>query len=424
MPLTVVGINHRSAPVAVRERVAFGPAVVVQALRDLRNRDGVLEAAIVSTCNRTELYCHLDTSANNSAVNWLLGQPTPGATDLLPFLYELPAEETVRHLLRVACGLDSMVVGEPQILGQLKDAYQRAREAGTAGRLLNKLFQHAFFVAKKVRTDTAIGSSPVSLAFAAVRLAEQIHGDLADKAALLIGAGETIELAANHLHAKGLRRTLIANRSLERAQAIASRFAGYALALQDIPLHLAEADVVISATASTAPVLSADTVKVAMASRRRRPMFLVDLAVPRDIDALAAKLEDVYLYTIDDLKAVVEESLRTRMNAVPQAQEIIDTESRRFLNWLRQGDAVQTLRALRTHVETLRDETLIKASRQLELGISPQEALHYLASTLASKLLHAPTVRLKEAGAEGDEEFIRTVASLFDLKDKSQDSSD
>jgi len=422
MPLAVVGINHRSAPVAVRERVAFGPATVVQALRDLRGRGGVLEAAIVSTCGRTELYCHLDTSANSSAVTWLLAQPTPDATDLTPFLYQLPADEAVRHLLRVACGLDSMVVGEPQILGQLKDAYQSAREAGTAGRLLNKLFQHAFFVAKKVRTDTAIGTSPVSLAFAAVRLAEQIHGDLADKSALLIGAGEMIELAANHLRAKGLRRTLIANRSLERAQAIASRFAGYALALQDIPLHLAEADVVISATASTAPVLHADTVRVAMMSRLRRPMFLVDLAVPRDIDARTAELEDVYLYTLDDLKAVIEESLRTRMSAVPQAQEIIDTESRRFLDWLRQSDAVETLRALRRHVETLRDETLMKASRQLDLGVPPREALQFLASTLTSKLLHAPTVKLKEAGAEGDEEFIGTVVSLFDLTNKGEDS--
>ncbi|MGQ0658540.1 MAG: glutamyl-tRNA reductase [Chromatiales bacterium] len=418
MPLTVVGINHKSAPVAIRERVAFGPAALPQALRDLRACPGVLEAAILSTCNRTELYCNLDTPANDRAVAWLLAQPALGATELSPYLYRLLEQEAVRHLLRVACGLDSMVVGEPQILGQLKDAYHSARAAGAVGRLLNKLFQHAFFVAKKVRTDTAIGSSPVSVAFAAVRLAQQIHGDLADKTALLIGAGEMIELAANHLQAKGLRRLLVANRSLERAQGIAARFAACALPLHDIPLHLAEADVVIASTASPDPILNTEAVSTAMGSRHRRPMLLVDIAVPRNIETRVGELEDIYLYTIDDLQAVIAENLRTRLSAVSQAQEIIDTEAQQLVDWMQRGDAVAVLRALRAHGEAVRDETLAKATRRLELGMAPQEVLQFLASTLTNRLIHAPTVRLKEAGPEGREDFIATVLTLFDLKNK------
>ncbi|MEZ5447433.1 MAG: glutamyl-tRNA reductase [Gammaproteobacteria bacterium] len=416
MPLTVIGVNHKHAPVAVRERVAFRPEQLPQALEALRGCAGVTEAAILSTCNRTEIYCHTEGGARERVVDWLVMQPGVGDTDLRPYLYCHDQPETVRHLLRVASGLDSMVLGEPQILGQLKEAYQAAVDHGSIGRLLNRLFQHCFHVAKKVRTDTAIGSSPVSIAFAAVRLAQQIHGDLAGTTAMLIGAGDMIELAANHLYANRLRHLLVANRSLERAQTIASRFGGYALPLQDLPAHLADADIVISSTASPTPILMAETVALALQVRRRKPMFLVDIAVPRDIDPAVSELEDVYLYTIDDLQAVIEENLRSREAAAAQAEQMIDTAAQQFLEWMQQGDAVDMLRTLRSHAEAARDEVLQRALKQLECGTPPQEALQFLANTLTNKLIHTPTVRIKAAATEGREDIIATAADLFELK--------
>jgi glutamyl-tRNA reductase len=415
MPLSIFGINHRSAPISLRERVAFSDADLPAALRDLRATCGVLEAAILSTCNRTELYCVVDVADNVAPVDWLLTHHGAAAHDLRPFLYHHPETEAVRHALRVACGLDSMVLGEPQILGQLKTAYQAASDGGTAGRVLNKLFQHAFHVAKKVRTDTAIGNSPVSVAFAAVRLAQQIHGDLHACTALLIGAGDTVELAAHHLTRQRLGRLLIANRTLERAQGLASRFGGYAMPLADLPRHLAEADIVISSTAARLPVLSRATVAAALQARRHRPMFLVDLAVPRDIEPAVAGLEDTYLYTIDDLQSVITENLRSRQAAALQAQEIIDLETHRFLEWTQQHDAVELLRQLRGRAETVRDELLAKAQQHLQQGTLPTEVLQQLASALTNRLLHAPTVVLKDAGIDGRDDLLRAAAELFDL---------
>lgn len=415
MPLSIFGINHRSAPVSLRERVAFSEADLPAALRGLRAAGGVLEAAILSTCNRTELYCVVDTADNVAPVDWLLAHHRAAAHDLRPFLYHHPETEAVRHALRVACGLDSMVLGEPQILGQLKTAYQTASDSGTVGRVLNKLFQHAFHVAKKVRTDTAIGNSPVSVAFAAVRLAQQIHGDLRACTALLIGAGDTIELTAHHLTCQRLGRLLIANRTLERAQILASRFGGYAMPLTDLPRHLAEADIVISSTAARLPVLSRTMVAGAMQARRHRPMFLVDLAVPRDIEAAVAELEDLYLYTIDDLQTVVTENLRSRQAAAVQAQEIIDLEAQRFLEWLEQRDAVELIQQLRRRAEHECDELLSRALHQLQQGEPPQAALRQLAHALTNRLLHGPTIRLKDAAAEQRDELLHAAAELFEL---------
>lgn len=416
MPLSVFGINHNSAPVDVRERVAVPAADLPHALSSLCQCPGVAEAAILSTCNRTEVYCELDLPDNEQPLEWLLARHNLSGVDLRPYLYHLPEHETVRHLLRVAAGLDSMVLGEPQILGQLKDAYQTATERGSIGRTLNKLFQHAFFVAKKIRTDTAIGTSPVSVAFAAVRLAQQIHGDLAGKTALLIGAGDTIELAANHLAENRLGRMLIANRSLDKAQLLASRFGGFALPLEDISRHLAEADIVISSTASRLPILGRNTVAEAMRVRRRQPMFLVDIAVPRDIDPTVAEVEDVYLYTIDDLRSVIEENMRSRQAAALQAQEIIDLEANHFLEWMQQNDAVAVLRRLREGGESIRDDLLAKALRQIEHGQDPADTLRQLANALTNRLLHTPTVKLKDAAAEGHEELVRAATELFDLQ--------
>jgi glutamyl-tRNA reductase len=416
MPLSVFGINHKSAPVEVREQVAVPATDLPHALTSLCECPGVSEAAILSTCNRTEVYCQLDLQDNEQPLEWLLAHHQLSGVDLRPYLYHLPETETVRHLLRVAAGLDSMVLGEPQILGQLKDAYQMATDRGSIGRTLNRLFQHAFFVAKKIRTDTAIGTSPVSVAFAAVRLAQQIHGDLAGKTALLIGAGDMIELAANHLAENRLGRMLIANRSVDKAQLLASRFGGFALPLEDIPRHLGEADIVISSTAARLPVLGRNTVAEALRARRHQPMFLVDIAVPRDIAPDVAELEDVYLYTIDDLRSVIEENMRSRQAAALQAQEIVDLEANHFLEWMQQHDAVAILRQLRQGSEAIRDEMLAKAVRQIEHGQAPADALRQLANGLTNRLLHTPTVKLKDAGAEGHEELVRAAIELFDLQ--------
>ncbi|MCB1802804.1 MAG: glutamyl-tRNA reductase, partial [Gammaproteobacteria bacterium] len=301
MPLLAIGLNHTTAPVNIRERVTFGPDIIVAALRSLTEVEGVHEAVILSTCNRTELYCHTDPDAQELTRDWLAGFHGLAVEDIAPYLYFHEDRAAVSHLLAVASGLDSLVLGEPQILGQVKNAYKTASDAGRAGKLLTRLFHHTFSTAKQVRTDTAIGDSPVSVAFAAVSLARQIFSDLNEQTALLIGAGETVELAARHLVQNGIGRLIVANRTISRAQDLASQFDAFAIGLTEIPAHLAEADIVIASTASPVPVLGKGTVESALKRRRHRPMFMVDIAVPRDIEPEVGNLEDVYLYTVDDL---------------------------------------------------------------------------------------------------------------------------
>ncbi|WJW75946.1 glutamyl-tRNA reductase [Thiohalobacter sp. IOR34] len=416
MPLIALGINHRTAPVEIRERVAFPPEELEAALRALHGVDSVREAAILSTCNRTELYCLLESGdGGGPVVDWLCDYHHLPAEQLRPYVYHHLDLEAVRHMLRVASGLDSMVLGEPQILGQMKTAFQAASRAGTVDRLLNRLFQHTFSVAKQVRTDTSIGASPVSVAFAAVSLARQIFGDLEQQTALLIGAGETIELAARHLHEQQLGRMIIANRTLERAHGLASEFNAYAIALADIPGHLAEADIIIASTASQEPLLHKAEVKQALKARKHRPMFMVDIAVPRDIDPAVAELDDVYLYTVDDLQAVIEENLRSRQEAALQAEEIVEVQSAHFMGWLRSLDAVSTIRALRGQAERHRQAVLDKARQQLTQGKDPLQVLEFLAHTLTNKLVHAPSDSLRQAGYDGRPELIEAARELFDL---------
>jgi glutamyl-tRNA reductase len=319
-------------------------------------------------------------------------------------------------MLRVASGLDSLVLGEPQILGQMKAAYSTAKQAGTLRSLLDRLFQHTFTVAKQVRTDTAIGSSPVSVAFAAVSLAKQIFADLSGQTALLIGAGETIELAARHLRESGVGRIIIANRTLERAHTLATEVNGFAIGLEDIPGHLAEADVLISSTGSTLPILGKGSVESALKQRRRRPMFMVDIAVPRDIEPEVGSLPDVYLYTVDDLQDVIQENLRSRQDAAHQAEEIIDTQVTHFMGWIRSLDAVDTIRGYREHGEALRNDELQRAQRLLAAGKDPQEVLNQLARALTNKLLHSPCANLRQAGFEGREDLLQAAQELFCLK--------
>lgn len=414
MALIALGLNHQTAPLALRERVAFPADATQPALAELLAEPGVREAAILSTCNRTELYCTVEPGAETVPSGWLHRHHALTGARLDEFLYRHHDADAVRHLFRVATGLESMVLGEPQILGQVKDAYALAREAQALRAPLERLFQNTFAVAKRVRSDTRIGANTVSVAFTAVRLAERVFADLREACVLLIGAGETIELAARHLTDAKVRRLIVANRTLDNAQTLATRFGGYAIALADLGRHLAEADIVIASTASREPVLRRDQVAAAIAARRRRPMFLVDIAVPRDIEASVAELEDVYLYTIDDLHQVIDENLRSRREAALEAEAMIELSVEHFMGWWRAFDVHNPLVDLRRVAEANRDETLAKAQALLARGKSPQEALAFLANTLTNKLLHAPSANLRAAALRGDEELLHAAQRLFD----------
>ncbi|MBS0432887.1 MAG: glutamyl-tRNA reductase [Proteobacteria bacterium] len=413
MPLVALGLNHLTAPVALREQVAFDPEDTPPALGELAAERGVEEALILSTCNRTELYCTVGEGAEDAPLAWLHRHHrlSPGRLD--EFLYRHDGDDAVRHVFRVATGLDSMVLGEPQILGQVKDAWRAAHAAGTLHAPMDRLMQHAFAVAKRVRTDTRIGVAPVSVAFSAVRLVERAFTDLRQACALLIGAGETIELAARHLAERQIRRLIVANRSVDHARALAERFGGYAIPLAELPLHLAEADIVVSATASRVPVLTRAMLDDALRERRRRPMFLLDLAVPRDIEADVAQLPDAFLYGIDDLKQVIDAGQRSRENAAREAEAIIELQVERYLAWRRSSALDQPLRAFRAEAEAQRDQVLARAREMLANGRAPAEALDYLAHTLTGKLLHAPSVRLRDAAETGDQALLDAAARLF-----------
>jgi glutamyl-tRNA reductase len=416
MSLLALGINHKTAPVDVRERVAFTPERIVDALHELSAQAPVTEAAILSTCNRTELYCGLSHDDSGALVEWLSRFHHLPRADLAPYIYAHPDHDAVRHMLRVASGLDSLVLGEPQILGQMKEAYQAASSAGTLGGLLSRLFQHTFSVAKQVRTDTEIGSSPVSVAFAAVSLARQIFGDLGEKTALLIGAGETIELVARHLHQNGIGRMVVANRTAERAHLLASEFGGYAIALEEIPSHLPEADIIISSTASPLPILGKGAVERALKARRHRPMFMVDIAVPRDIEPEVGDLDDVYLYKVDDLRDIIEENIASRREAALQAEEIIESQVTQFMGWLRSLDAVDTIRHYREGADRVSSELLERARRRLANGESAEETLAWLARNLTNKLTHAPTVQMRQAGFDDRGELLDAARELLGIK--------
>ena len=414
--LVTIGINHKTAPVSIREKLAFGPDIVVAALRGLQEQAGIEETVILSTCNRTEIYASLDESKIDAIGDWICSFHGLNRTQLDPYLYAHIDADCVTHLMHVACGLDSLILGEPQILGQVKDAYQVAVAARASGKLLDRLFQHSFNVAKQVRTDTAIGSSPVSVAFAAVNLAKQIFADLSKQTALLIGAGETIELAARHLHQQKIGRIIIANRTIAKAAAIASEFKGFAIGLQDLPAHLAEADIVISSTASPLPILGKGMVESALKARKRQPIFMVDIAVPRDIEAEVGKLDDIYLYTVDDLEEVIEDNKRSRLEAAEQARDIIERQTNEFIEWLGSLDAVTLIHSFRTQAETARDEVLERALRQLDNGKTPAEAMQFLAHTLTNKLIHTPSIKLREASSNGQTDLLEAANKLFEIQ--------
>ena len=415
MTLLAFGINHKTAPVDIREKVAFTPEKIRDALLDLVGRESINEAVILSTCNRTELYCGLDYPANDAILEWLSEYHQLPLETISPYIYAYSDSDAVSHILKVASGLDSMVLGEPQILGQIKEAYVAANQAGALGTQLNRLFQHTFAVAKQVRTDTAIGASPVSVAFAAVSLAKQIFSDLSEHTVMLIGAGETIELVARHLVENNVQRIIVANRTVERANELAKNFDAQAIALKHIPQRLQEADIVISSTASPLPIIGKGMMENITRQRKHRPMFMVDIAVPRDIEPEVAELDDIYLYTVDDLQEVIEENRKSRQEAAMQAEEIISTQVDHFMGWLRSLDAVDAIRAFREQANKHREDVLANARRQLLAGKDPHAVVTELARVLTNKLIHEPSVQMKHAAYHGDQEQLKNACRLLGL---------
>lgn len=422
MPLLAIGLNHQTAPLALRERVAMDGGQLPAALAALSAVPGVQEAALLSTCNRTEIYVQVADGQEAGAAQWLAHHHGLAPATLADYLYEHRDEHAVRHLFRVATGLDSLVLGEPQILGQVKDAWQAARSHRHLRTPLDRLFQQSFTVAKRVRTDTRIGAHPVSVAYAAVRLARQVFSELDRATVLLVGAGDTIELAARHLVDAKVKRLLVANRTLDHAQALASRHGGYALPLTELERHLPEADIVITATASREPVLRRSAVQAALKARRHRPMFLLDLAVPRDIEASVAELSDVYLYTVDDLEQVIEENRASRREAADQAQAIIDLQVEHFMAWWRAQGRQDALKALRSQGEAAREEALARARDQLAAGKPAEEVMALLAHQLTNKLLHGPSTALRQAALDGDLDLLRAAERLYDKTDDAKPS--
>jgi glutamyl-tRNA reductase len=413
MQLFAFGINHVTAPLAVREQVVFHAERLVEALRELVDRRPVQEAAIISTCNRTEVYCN--TEDPRAVVDWMAGYHSLKPQHIEPYLYRLPQEKAVKHAFRVASGLDSMVLGEPQILGQFKQAVRTAQAAGTLGLLLNKLFQRTFAVAKTVRSETEIGAATVSMASAAVGLAQRIYPSISEQNVLFIGAGEMIELCATHFAAQHPRRITFANRTLERAQALADRFAGRAITLNELASQLAAHDIVVSSTASTLPIIGKGLTESALRARKHRPMLMYDLAVPRDIEGEVAALDDVFLYTVDDLGKIAREGLDVRGNAVAQAEVIIENQVSDFMRWLGNRELVPQIRALRDSAERARRHEMERALRRLAKGDDPRAVLEQLSHALAAKLTHAPTHALSHAREEEREQLAQLLSRLYQI---------
>ncbi len=417
MGILAFGINHTTASVDLRGRVAFAPETVIESLQTALAQLQGDEVALLSTCNRTEIYLHGEIS-DTEILNWLAEHKGLDVALLEQCYYCHRDQQAVRHIMCVASGLDSLILGEPQIFGQIKSAYAVGREAGTVSSNLNHVFQSAFAAAKRVRSETAIGQNPVSVAYASVSLAEQIFSSLKDAHALLIGAGETIELVARHLRDKNIGSITVANRTLSRAQKLATDFSADAILLSEIPDYLPRADIVISSTASQLPILGKGAVESALKKRKHRPMFMVDIAVPRDIEPEVEELDDVYLYTVDDLQEVIQDNMRARESAADVAHEIIDEEAHLWTRQKRSLAVVDTIRAFRDSVEKIRDEEVDKALSALQRGQDSASVIATLARNLTNKLMHKPTTRLKQAGEEGSDETIYATHELFGLDTK------
>ncbi|WP_442496581.1 glutamyl-tRNA reductase [Neisseria meningitidis] len=413
MQLTAVGLNHQTAPLSIREKLAFAAAALPKAVRNLARSNAATEAVILSTCNRTELYCVGD---SEEIIRWLADYHSLPIEEIRPYLYALDMQETVRHAFRVACGLDSMVLGEPQILGQIKDAVRVAQEQESMGKKLNALFQKTFSVAKEVRTDTAVGENSVSMASASVKLAEQIFPDIGDLNVLFIGAGEMIELVATYFAAKRPRLMTVANRTLARAQELCDKLGVNAepCLLSDLPAILHDYDVVVSSTASQLPIVGKGMVERALKQRQSMPLFMLDLAVPRDIEAEVGDLNDAYLYTVDDMVNIVQSGKEARQKAAAAAETLVSEKVAEFVRQQQGRQSVPLIRALRDEGEKARKQVLENAMKQLAKGATAEEVLERLSIQLTNKLLHSPTQTLNKAGEE-DKDLVHAVAQIYHL---------
>ncbi|EOF9049192.1 glutamyl-tRNA reductase [Neisseria gonorrhoeae] len=413
MQLTAVGLNHQTAPLSIREKLAFAAAALPEAVRNLARSNAATEAVILSTCNRTELYCVGD---SEEIIRWLADYHSLPIEEIRPYLYTLDMQETVRHAFRVACGLDSMVLGEPQILGQIKDAVRAAQEQESMGAKLNALFQKTFSVAKEVRTDTAVGENSVSMASASVKLAEQIFPDIGDLNVLFIGAGEMIELVATYFAAKNPRLMTVANRTLARAQELCDKLGVNAepCLLSDLPAILHDYDVVVSSTASQLPIVGKGMVERALKQRQSMPLFMLDLAMPRDIEAEVGDLNDAYLYTVDDMVNIVQSGKEARQKAAAAAETLVSEKVAEFVRQQQGRQSVPLIKALRDEGEKARKQVLENAMKQLAKGATAEEVLERLSVQLTNKLLHSPTQTLNKAGEE-DKDLVHAVAQIYHL---------
>ena len=411
MTLLALGLNHQTAPLALRERVAFPADRLVTAVEDLRARLSNLipEGAILSTCNRTEIYVSTSAAQTSTVhlrealLGWLGQHHQVDGSDLDPHLYLRQDGDAVRHAFRVASGLDSMVLGEPQILGQMKDAARAAQSAHALGSNLHQLFQRSFAVAKEVRSSTEIGTQSVSMAAAAVRLCQRVFGDLNGSRVLFVGAGEMIELCATHFAAQHPKQMVVANRTLERAEKLAERFSADTMALADLPSRLETFDIVVSCTASTLPLIGLGLVERALKARRRRPVVMVDLAVPRDIEPEVARLQDVFLYTVDDLGRMVQTNMASRQAAVSQAEAIIETGVASFMGWMQTRQSVPVIKQLHERSDAVANAEIARARKMLARGDDPQHVIELLARTMAAKFMHGPTRLIKQSNQQPDE---------------------
>ena len=415
MPLFVLGINHQTAPVSLREKVAFSPELLLGAYRQLLARSSVLEAVIVSTCNRTEIYCNLNQDNCQQVSDWLCHFHRIDVSELVDSLYCYQDEQAVQHLFRVASGLDSLVLGEPQILGQIKQAFASASQAKSVNKVINKWFQHTFSVAKRVRTETQIGANAISVAFSAVRLAKQLFRELSQCRVLLIGAGETIELVGKYLVEHDVPNITIANRTLARAVQLVEMFNAQAITLEEIPNYLADADIIISSTASPLPIIGKGMVETALKTRSYQPMLFIDIAVPRDIEPEVAELNDAYLYSVDDLHNIIEENKQARQEAAIEAEEIINGSVADFISWMESLKAVDSIRLYRSKSELLRDQLLDRASFALNNGSEPEKVLKELAFKLTNKLIHHPSQALTDISRSGDEYELQILRAALGL---------
>lgn len=414
MPILTYGINHKSAPIEIREKIAYDPTRTCETLQELLHKQSVNEAILLSTCNRTEIYT--TSQFRDPIQQWLISKHNHPKFDISSFCYDYHGIDAVRHLLRVASGLDSMVLGEPQILGQVKEAYRLACEMGTAGKQLQHLFQTIFAASKQIRYSTDIGKNSVSMAYAIVQLAKKIFNKLERCKILLIGAGQIIELIATYLKSCGIQKMVIANRSFEKAYQLAHNFQAQAIGIADIPIYLKESDIIISATASPLPIIGKGMMESALKAKRRKPRFMVDLAVPRDIEPEIAELEDVYLYNLDDLQHVLNENLKNREQAAKQAEEMIDIQATHYMRMLRILDAKDMIRGYRQQLETLRDKELIKAREKLQRGHDPEMVLQYLGHNLVNKIMHNPTIKIKKAAYNERLDMLLMAKDLFDVE--------